>query len=259
MRKISVLLIISFLLCGVFYNISGAFDIARLSEPDIVMVDRVLNKLGPFIKQREADATTPTITFDDLYSSLDGEERDFLDAFRGMDLKDLGIKIPYLGEFEPPPDMVVLKGQIIKTKDGEKELPPQFVPKDVYERYALMNAMMKKDIGKGLYVESGYRSPAYQLYLLLYYLKYSHDYSLKETLRFVAWPGYSEHGAPSCQALDFINEFGVNGEENAQEFEDLEEFKWLVKNAGRYGFVLSYPKDSDMTYEPWHWRFEEIL
>jgi len=95
------------------------------------------------------------------------------------------------------------------------------------------------------------------LYLLVYYLQ-NHDYSIRETTKFVALPGYSEHGAPKFQAVDFINADGINGENNPQEFEDLPEYRWLVKNARRFGFVLSYPKKSGtgITYEPWHWRYE---
>jgi LAS superfamily LD-carboxypeptidase LdcB len=39
-------------------------------------------------------------------------------------------------------------------------------------------------------------------------------------------------------------------------FENTEAFAWLEKNAYKYGFVLSYPKDNGFyIFEPWHWRF----
>jgi len=136
-------------------------------------------------------------------------------------------------------------------------LPPQFLPRDVNERYTKMMEAMQKDIGKRLYLESGYRSSAYQLYLFIDSLK-NHNYSIRETAKYVALPGYSEHGCPRRQALDFINEDGVNGDGNPQEFEDLPEYAWLTKNAGKFGFILSYPKDANegITYEPWHWRIK---
>jgi D-alanyl-D-alanine carboxypeptidase len=91
----------------------------------------------------------------------------------------------------------------------------------------------------------------------VFYLS-NHEYSIKETAKFVALPGYSEHGAPKFQAIDFINAEGINGEDNPQEFEDLAENKWLLEHAGEFGFVLSYPKDAPggITWEPWHWRYE---
>jgi LAS superfamily LD-carboxypeptidase LdcB len=43
------------------------------------------------------------------------------------------------------------------------------------------------------------------------------------------------------------------------DFENTDEFKWLQKNAYKYGFILRYPKDkTDITgydYESWHYRY----
>ena len=67
-----------------------------------------------------------------------------------------------------------------------------------------------------------------------------------------AYPGFSEHhtgraidvGAPGCESL-------------AESFERTRQFEWLVANAGRFGFALSYPRGnpSGIAYEPWHWLF----
>jgi D-alanyl-D-alanine carboxypeptidase len=39
-------------------------------------------------------------------------------------------------------------------------------------------------------------------------------------------------------------------------YEKTEEYDWLVGNAYKYGFVLSYTEDNPYyQYEPWHWRF----
>jgi D-alanyl-D-alanine carboxypeptidase len=121
----------------------------------------------------------------------------------------------------------------------------------------MMDAM-QNDLGKRLYVESGYRSSAYQLYLFIFYLK-NHDYSIRETTKWVALPGYSEHGAPRVQAIDFISSDGISGEENPRLFEDLQEYAWLIENARQYGFLLSYPKGQPgITFEPWHWHYEPL-
>ena len=116
---------------------------------------------------------------------------------------------------------------------------------------------MEKDLSKRLYIESGYRSSAYQLYLFIYYLQ-NHKYSIRETVKFVALPGFSEHGSVKHQAIDFISVDGVNGEEDAKLFEALEEYRWLLANAGKYGFLLSYPRNNPtgISFEPWHWHFE---
>ena len=63
-------------------------------------------------------------------------------------------------------------------------------------------------------------------------------------------PGYSEHhtgravdvGTPGARSLE-------------DDFEDTPAFRWLTTNAGRFGFVLSFPRDNAQgyVYEPWHW------
>ncbi len=144
------------------------------------------------------------------------------------------------------------------VKDGAaKPLDPQYLPRQVLEAYQRMMAAMQADLGKRLLVESGYRSPAYQLYLFVFYLP-KHGYSIVETNKFVALPGHSEHGYPPRQAIDFINQAGINGEDHPEEFEALPEYAWLEQHAKAFGFALSYPRDNpDHTaFEPWHWHFE---
>jgi D-alanyl-D-alanine carboxypeptidase len=136
-------------------------------------------------------------------------------------------------------------------------LNPQYLPREALEAYERMMAAMQADLGQRLLVESGYRSPAYQLYLFLFYLP-KHDHSMTETNRFVALPGHSEHGYPPRQAIDFINEEGINGEDDPAAFEALPEYRWLQEHAHAFGFFLSYPRDNPYgtAFEPWHWHYE---
>ena len=75
----------------------------------------------------------------------------------------------------------------------------------------------------------------------------------------VAFPGYSEHGAPRWPAIDFVTMKGMPSDKNPLDFVSTEEYRWLLKNAHRFGFYLSYPKNNKdgIMYEPWHWRFEK--
>ncbi len=45
-------------------------------------------------------------------------------------------------------------------------------------------------------------------------------------------------------------------------FASTDEYKWLVSNAYKYGFILRYPEDktdiTGMIYQPWHWRYVGI-
>ena len=238
-------------------------NLDKLSDENIKQVENLLAKLDPLIKQRDAQENLATLTFEEFYAPLTKEEKRFLKQFQNLNAKKLNVKIPFRGMAMGKEALVVIKGQKVKVKgkDEEKELPPQFLPKEVYESYFKMMEAMEHDLGKRLYIESGYRSSAYQVYLFVYYLK-NHNYSIRETVKFVALPGFSEHGSPKPrhQAIDFINQDGINGEDNPKEFEDLKEYEWLMKNAQAFGFVLSYPKDAEkgITFEPWHWRYETL-
>lgn len=65
----------------------------------------------------------------------------------------------------------------------------------------------------------------------------------------VARPGYSEHN--TGLAVDF------NGVMN--NFKETGEYKWLLENSYKYGFVLRYPEEkknlTGIVFEPWHFRF----
>ncbi|MBU9888544.1 MAG: M15 family metallopeptidase [Candidatus Omnitrophica bacterium] len=244
-------------------------DLDKLSPEDHRLSRQIINKLQPLIQERDARGDLATLTFAELETPLTLKEKKFLRRFRRLDREKVGVRIPWRGLSTGVRDLVAIKGQKVREgmkvrKDGKLEtvridrtLPPQFLPSLVYQKYSAMMEVMEKDLGRRLYVESGYRSSAFQLYLFVYYLR-NHKDSIRETAKFVALPGYSEHGAPDYQAIDFINRDGINGDPNVEEFEALPEYRWLVDHAHEFGFVLSYPKGrgAGITYEPWHWRYD---
>lgn len=68
---------------------------------------------------------------------------------------------------------------------------------------------------------------------------------------FSADQGYSEHQLGTT--IDFTTT-DVGG--SFVSFDRSEAYRWLEKNAYKYGFILSYPRDNTYyVYEPWHWRF----
>jgi LAS superfamily LD-carboxypeptidase LdcB len=247
-----VLLLLSFTVPA-----DAALDLNRLSAKDIKAVQRLLAKLAPLVKERREEQNLAALTFEELYAPLGKTDRDFLRSFQNLDAAKLDIALPYRGIAAGKQDLVNIRGQKIISAGKPRTLPPQFLTKQVYQSYTEMMDAMQKDIGRRLYIESGYRSSAYQLYLFIYYLK-NHDYSIKETAKFVALPGYSEHGDPNHQAIDFINEYGIN-QDSPNEFIRLPEYRWLLANAQKFGFVLSYPENSaqGIAFEPWHWHYEK--
>ena len=69
--------------------------------------------------------------------------------------------------------------------------------------------------------------------------------------KFSADQGYTEHQLGTT--LDF-----TNSEVKATylNFEKTSTYQWLLGNAYKYGFVLSYPENNIYyQFEPWHWRF----
>jgi D-alanyl-D-alanine carboxypeptidase len=69
--------------------------------------------------------------------------------------------------------------------------------------------------------------------------------------QFSADQGYSEHQLGTT--VDFTTpEIGVA----FSGFEKTEAYQWLLGNAYKYGFILSYPENNSYyQFEPWHWRF----
>jgi LAS superfamily LD-carboxypeptidase LdcB len=69
--------------------------------------------------------------------------------------------------------------------------------------------------------------------------------------KFSADQGYSEHQLGTT--IDFTNpKVGAT----FVGFDKTKEYAWLVENAYKYGFILSYPPgNSYYINEPWHWRF----
>ena len=234
-----------------------ALNVERLEPLDLERLQHVLQRLEPLITARKPDGTVNLLTWEELYRPLLDEDRTFLDAFRALKAETLGATSHHFGEVADHASLSGV-GPQQAAKDGAPVLlDPQFLPEDVLEASRAMTGAMFKDVGKRLLVESGYRSPAYQLYLFLFYLP-KHDDSIRDTNRHVALPGYSEHGNPLRQAIDFINEQGINGEDHPEEFEALPEYQWLLTHASQFGFHLSYPRDNPhhTAFEPWHWHYE---
>ena len=96
-----------------------------------------------------------------------------------------------------------------------------------------------------LLVKSAFRSVDEQA--LIFREQLAATCHVAQLMTWVAAPGYSEHH--SGRALDI----GADGADD--DFENSAAFQWLVTNAGRFGFELSYPRGNayEFMYEPWHW------
>lgn len=232
----------------------SAVSVHRLSDEEITLLQTILERLRPLVEERKQAGTAPLLTFEELFAPLDLSQIRFLERIRALDPDSLGGSSRRLPLPTGRERFVRLDSQLLWRDKEPQQIDAQYLPQPVYEDYTAMMRAMEEELGKRLLVESGYRAPAYQLYLFLFFLP-KHGYSIQETNRFVALPGCSEHGAPSRQAIDFITPSGINGEDRPEEFEELQEYTWLLNRAHEFGFHLSYPKGGPAAFEPWHWHW----
>lgn len=126
--------------------------------------------------------------------------------------------------------------------------PANGINKQAKNAFDRMKVAAAKD-GISLNIVSGHRSHGTQINLFKKYYNGKGNHSIEETAKFSAIPGYSEHES-GCA-------FDINTANRSAHFERSEAYKWLIQNAKKYGFELSYPENNKegLIFEPWHWRY----
>ena len=118
---------------------------------------------------------------------------------------------------------------------------------DMRDSLLKMREEAKKD---GIYLVflSGYRSINLQNDIF-YSLKSIRNQVAAERARVSAPPGYSEHSTGF--AID-IGDATQREKDFETDFENTDAFRWLIKNAAKFHFKLSFNKDNKyIDYEPW--------
>ena len=135
--------------------------------------------------------------------------------------------------------------QTINTKYAKENMQLVSYAKDAFERMA--EDALKENLH--LIAMSTYRSYEYQKNLYNNYVKTD---GKEKADTYSARPGHSEH--QTALAVDFCT-----NDTNYEQFEETKEFKWMQKNAHKYGFILRFPKDktkeTGYQYESWHYRY----
>ncbi len=215
---------------------------------DIVAVGNTLRANVPHVR---------VVSFPQLRHYCTNEQRLFLKKFLELNPRKYGFRGPEYGITPPPKKLVTIRKELLPGTKKIMTRGVHYLPYNVYCAYRAQNRAMLRDIGRRVFVTSGYRSPAYQTLLFLEFLV-KDEFDLRKTLTRIAFPGYSEHGAPKVQAIDFVT---MNLEANSTAnpiFEATPEYQWLLEHAHEYGFILSYPRGNShgVAFEPWHWSYQ---
>jgi D-alanyl-D-alanine carboxypeptidase len=150
-------------------------------------------------------------------------------------------KVSFLNEHYVPEDLEEIDDEWKYNEDRSHQLHAKVIP--------FFNEMLEdaKDDEIELWVVSAYRSFDEQAILKGRYLV-TYGSGANE---FSADQGFSEHQLGTT--VDFTTS-GIGG--GLAGFGNTEAYQWLLDNAHKYGFVLSYPDGNGYyVYEPWHWRF----
>ena len=188
----------------------------------------IYDNLNKYIKYYKNDKTVKPSKIISLINV--GADKDFYNESKKTDisLKELMLvnKFHYLDESYNPENIVDVSAQY--AYDGNE------VPKFVYDKYLEMwNAANEE--GLYLIMTSSYRSYQYQEDL---YNSYKQQKGEKWADSVAARAGFSEH--QTGYALDI-----VTYNSTMDDFEESDEFKWLSKNAHKFGFILRYPKGKE--------------
>ena len=154
-------------------------------------------------------------------------------------------KVFFLNEHYTPERVVEISKEYLYSEDRPEVIHELIWPK--------LRALI--DAAKGdnviIYVRSAYRSFDEQRALKD---QYTVVYGAGTANQFSADQGYSEHQLGTT--ADFITT-GLSGQLGG--FDTTPAYPWLLANAYKYGFILSYPRNNThYIFEPWHWRFVGI-
>jgi hypothetical protein len=119
--------------------------------------------------------------------------------------------------------------------------------------WADCSAAMRADLGRSAFVSSGYRSPIFQA-MLVVWLAESREGDLDAALGRAHPPSRSEHCLPNGHALD-LTTAGAPPDRPGH-FASTREYEWMRERGREFGFVESYPADTEdpVGPDPWHWR-----
>ena len=151
----------------------------------------------------------------------------------------------YLNDYEPK-DLVELDSEYVAPTCDHPQLR-----KVAAEALVKMIKDAKKE-GMYLLLNSGYRSYEEQEKI---YQETEQKYGGAYAAEYVATPGASEH--QTGLGIDMTSQSVVDKQRLV--FGDTTEYKWVVENCAKYGFIVRFTEGTDgitgISHEPWHLRY----
>lgn len=148
-------------------------------------------------------------------------------------------------EIPKPSELTVFKARCTNEE--------MLLDKVVYDAYMTLKNEASEN---GYYLDtvSCYRTIQQQIETMEYYVNLIGEEAAQKR---VAQPGSSEHHTGYAIDICFYRNDQFIKSDDIQE--DDEDYKWVLENMAKYGFILRYPKNSmektGVIYEPWHIRY----
>jgi len=266
MKKIKVLIqdlsiaviLLSIVVVGSFgyggyllYTLNQENDLLRA---DIAELEHILANTEDALveSQDESDRLAEALTNEQgRLDSIKGTIAEVTDTVSDLEkLKELDTellqkysKVFFLNEHYVPEKITTIdEGKYLYFESEAEEIDTRIWP---FLKKLLDNA---RNDNIDLFILSGFRSFGTQAALKSGYV---FTYGAGTANQFSADQGYSEHQLGTT--VDFMTT-GISG--TLSGFENTDAYEWLLDNAHKYGFTLSYPEGNTYyQFEPWHWRF----
>lgn len=254
--RLFILIFAALLLPGFIILISGCDD--KREDPDI---DTVVEKTVPdFSDPTAKDEDCPKEETDDSQTSTaDPGIVDTTETTTPQDINPYSPnRLPVISDGDYLLALVTKETTLKSTyrPDDLRSIPAYMYPsRELYLREEALNYLIElwqaaEADGVTMHILSAYRSYDYQKSL---FESYAERHGEEEANRFSARPGQSEH------QLGTAVDFGGTSVDFRSAFADTPQGRWLAENAFRFGFVMSYPENTEhitgYIFEPWHYRF----
>ncbi len=224
------------------------------------------------IENNHMEVLSPKMTFDNLRLLTNGdpcsnELIDLLSSQKGVEkilkLFDLDLYF-FRGIFDTnngqTKNLVKLSENGVHTTNGAEI----WLPWELATIIKIIGDEFYKKFKQHLEICSGYRSPAYQIYLICYYGSRIFDKNgvhlghrtLEEVLKTAAPPGCSEHQLVYNPAFDVTNFRTDTALMTIPEIRQIIEWKWFKRRAEEMEIEETYGQGTNNNGlgEPWHFR-----